>query len=207
MNRAESLEHEKLTQIIVLYYSRHGTTKQLARQIARGIESVKNCQAILRTVSEISTVDKNENHQGLDSLSDPVITLEELKHCDGLALGSPVWFGNMSAAMKHFWDGTTSLWIAGHLIDKPACVFTSSSTPHGGQETTQQSMMLPLFHHGMMVMGLPYSEPELHTSSEGGTPYGSSSVATGNKGLSAQVKSLAYAQGLRLATIANQLKK
>ncbi|HFF2930620.1 TPA: flavodoxin family protein, partial [Vibrio cholerae] len=136
--------------IVVLYYSRHGSTQALARQIARGVESVEGCQALLRTVAELD---------GTASNSDPYLSLDELKQCDGLALGSPVWFGNMAAPLKHFWDQTTPLWLSGALIDKPACVFTSSSTLHGGQETTQQSMMLPLLHHGMLILGIPYSEP------------------------------------------------
>lgn len=134
--------------IVVLYYSRHGSTQALARQIARGVESVEGCQALLRTVAELD---------GTASNSDPYLSLDELKQCDGLALGSPVWFGNMAAPLKHFWDQTTPLWLSGALIDKPACVFTSSSTLHGGQETTQQSMMLPLLHHGMLILGIPYS--------------------------------------------------
>lgn len=121
-------------QILILYFSRHGSTKQLARQIARGVESTPQCQAILRTVEELSP----HSHS---PPSDPIVTLEELKTCDGLAFGSPVWFGNMAAPLKHFWDQTTSLWVSGDLIDKPACVFTSSSSMHGGQETTLQSMM------------------------------------------------------------------
>ncbi|WP_089140612.1 NAD(P)H:quinone oxidoreductase [Vibrio rumoiensis] len=182
--------------IIVLYHSRHGTTQQLARHIARGIESVEHCQASLRTVADINPDDAHPT-------ADPIIEIKELKLCDGLAIGSPVWFGNMSAAMKHFWDQTTSLWISGDLIDKPACVFTSSSSPHGGQETTQQSMMLPLLHHGMMIMGLPYSEPNLHTSFKGGTPYGASSISKqGHSGLDKQVTELAFAQGQRLAKAA-----
>lgn len=181
--------------IMVLYHSRHGTTQQLARHIARGIESIKNCQASLRTVADIASDPR--------PTVDPVATLSELKQCDGLAVGSPVWFGNMSAEMKHFWDQTTALWVSGDLIDKPACVFTSSSSPHGGQETTQQSMMLPLLHHGMIVMGLPYSEPNLHTSFKGGTPYGASSLSKqGHSGLDKQVTELAFAQGQRLAKAA-----
>lgn len=128
--------------IVVLYYSRHGSTQALARQIARGVESVEGCQALLRTVAELD---------GTTSNSDPYLSLDELKQCDGLAFGSPVWFGNMAAPLKHFWDQTTPLWLSGALIDKPTCVFTSSSTLHGGQETTQQSMMLPLLHHGMLI--------------------------------------------------------
>ncbi len=152
-----------MTKVVVLYYSRHGSTQALARQIARGINTIPDCEAILRTVPEINASEHTAD--------DPFITLDELKSCDGLALGSPAWFGNMAAPLKYFWDQTTPLWLNGDLIDKPACVFTSSSTLHGGQESTQQTMMLPLLHHGMVVMGIPYSEPKLHTSETGGTPY------------------------------------
>ncbi|EEZ80982.1 Flavoprotein wrbA [Vibrio alginolyticus 40B] len=145
----------------------------------------------MRTVEELSP----HSH----SPSDPIVTLEELKTCDGLAFGSPVWFGNMAAPLKHFWDQTTSLWVSGDLIDKPACVFTSSSSMHGGQETTLQSMMTPLLHHGMMVLGIPYSEPELHTTQSGGTPYGASSVGH-EATLSSEEIRLAQQLGKRLAT-------
>lgn len=182
--------------IVVLYYSRHGSTQALARQIARGIESVDGCQALLRTVAELD---------GKDNTSDPLLSFAELKACDGLAFGSPVWFGNMAAPLKHFWDQTTPLWISGALIDKPACVFTSSSTLHGGQETTQQSMMLPLLHHGMMILGIPYSEPALHTTQSGGTPYGASHVHQ-QKTLSHEEAELARQLGKRLANVAKQLK-
>ncbi|AAF95311.1 TPA: NAD(P)H:quinone oxidoreductase [Vibrio cholerae] len=182
--------------IVVLYYSRHGSTQALARQIARGVESVEGCQALLRTVAELD---------GTASNSDPYLSLDELKQCDGLALGSPVWFGNMAAPLKHFWDQTTPLWLSGALIDKPACVFTSSSTLHGGQETTQQSMMLPLLHHGMLILGIPYSEPALHTTQSGGTPYGASHVHQ-QKTLSSEEAELARQLGKRLAHVAKQLK-
>ncbi len=182
--------------IVVLYYSRHGSTQALARQIARGVESVEGCQALLRTVAELD---------GTASNSDPYLSLDELKQCDGLALGSPVWFGNMAAPLKHFWDQTTPLWLSGALIDKPACVFTSSSTLHGGQETTQQSMMLPLLHHGMLILGIPYSEPALHTTQSGGTPYGASHVHQ-QKTLSSEEAELARQLGKRLAHGAKQLK-
>lgn len=185
-------------QIVVLYYSRHGSTRSLARHIARGIESVPHCEALLRTVDSISDRD------GLSQ--DPVLSLNELKQCDGLAMGSPVWFGNMAAPLKHFWDQTSALWVAGDLIDKPACVFTSSSTLHGGQETTQQTMMLPLLHHGMLVMGLPYSEPKLHTTKSGGTPYGASSVSKQAGSLTQEEIELAQQLGKRLATTATKLK-
>ncbi|EEW06404.1 NAD(P)H:quinone oxidoreductase [Vibrio mimicus] len=183
--------------IVVLYYSRHGSTQALARQIARGIESVAGCQALLRTVAEID---------GSEGESDPHLSLEELKQCDGLAFGSPVWFGNMAAPLKHFWDQTTPLWLSGALIDKPACVFTSSSTLHGGQETTQQTMMLPLLHHGMLILGIPYSEPALHTTQSGGTPYGASHVHQ-QKMLSSEEAELARQLGKRLANVAKQLKE
>ncbi|UPQ88690.1 NAD(P)H:quinone oxidoreductase [Vibrio sinaloensis] len=184
--------------VVVLYYSRHGTTQALARQIARGIESNANCEALLRTVAEI---------EGDHQPSDPVISIEELKQCDGLAMGSPVWFGNMAAPLKHFWDKTTSVWLSGDLIDKPACLFSSSSTLHGGQETTLQSMMLPLLHHGMMILGIPYSEPKLHSTQSGGTPYGATSVAHhhGNS-LSADEIELAQQLGKRLAQTALKMK-
>ncbi|ENM3887146.1 NAD(P)H:quinone oxidoreductase [Vibrio cholerae] len=182
--------------IVVLYYSRHGSTQALARQIARGVESVADCQALLRTVAALD---------GTTSNSDPYLSLDELKQCDGLAFGSPVWFGNMAAPLKHFWDQTTPLWLSGALIDKPACVFTSSSTLHGGQETTQQSMMLPLLHHGMLILGIPYSEPALHTTQSGGTPYGASHVHQ-QKSLSPEEAELARQLGKRLANVAKQLK-
>ncbi|EGU37771.1 hypothetical protein VII00023_16706 [Vibrio ichthyoenteri ATCC 700023] len=184
--------------LIVLYYSRHGATKALARQIARGIESIPHCEALLRTVEEISPANPVSH--------DPIVTLEELKHCDGLAMGSPVWFGNMAAPLKHFWDQTTPLWISGDLIDKPACVFTSSSSLHGGQETTLQSMKLPLFHHGMLVMGIPYSEPQLHTTQSGGTPYGASHAGH-DSALTKDESELAQQLGKRLAKTALKLIK
>lgn len=186
------------TQVVVLYHSRHGSTRTLARHIARGIESVNGCEALLRTVAEFD----DHQHEALD----PVLTMAELKSCDGLAMGSPVWFGNMSAPLKHFWDQTTSLWVGGDLIDKPACVFTSSSSLHGGQETTQNTMMLPLLHHGMMILGIPYSEPVLHSTRHGGTPYGASHVSGHNEGLSPDEITLTQRLGRRLALVASQMQ-
>ncbi|MDN3609394.1 NAD(P)H:quinone oxidoreductase [Vibrio ostreicida] len=183
--------------IVVLYYSRHGTTRTLARQIARGVESIPHCHALLRSVTDLS----EQTH-----LQDPVLSIEELKRCDGLAMGSPVWFGNMSASLKHFWDQTTPLWVSGDLIDKPACVFSASSSLHGGQETTLQSMMLPLLHHGMMILGIPYSEPKLHTTKSGGTPYGATSVSHDGHTLSQDEIELAQQLGKRLATTALKMK-
>lgn len=186
--------------LMVLYYSRHGSTRALARQIARGIESISGCEAVLRTVAELSPSEYPS--------SDPLITAQEISQCDGLAMGSPVWFGNMAAPLKHFWDQTTSAWINGDLIDKPACVFSSSSTLHGGQETTLQSMMLPLLHHGMLVLGIPYSEPALHTTRSGGTPYGATSVTNhGDASLSTEESELAQQLGRRLARTALKMKE
>ncbi|KJY81477.1 Trp operon repressor [Vibrio galatheae] len=183
-------------QVIILYYSRHGSTRAIARQIARGVESIPQCEAVLRTVDEL---------EGDNNLQDPAITINELKQCDGLAMGSPVWFGNMAAPLKHFWDKTTALWVSGDLIDKPACVFTSSSTLHGGQETTLQTMMLPLLHHGMMILGIPYSQPKLHSTQTGGTPYGATSTSA-NHTLSEDEIELSQQLGKRLALTALKLK-
>lgn len=185
--------------LVVLYYSRHGGTLALARQIARGIESVPGCEALLRTVAPLD--------DSPQQTCDPIIRIEELQQCDGLALGSPVWFGNMAAPLKHFWDQTTPLWVNGDLIDKPACLFTSSATLHGGQETTQHTMMLPLLHHGMLIVGIPYSEPKLHTTRSGGTPYGASYVSSPLGQLSRDETELAQKLGQRLARIASQLKE
>lgn len=184
--------------LVVLYYSRHGGTLALARQIARGIESIAGCEALLRTVTPLD--------ETLVQTCDPIIRMEELQQCDGLALGSPVWFGNMAAPLKHFWDQTTPLWLNGDLIDKPACLFTSSASLHGGQETTQHTMMLPLLHHGMLIVGIPYSEPKLHTTRSGGTPYGASYVSSSGQ-LTRDENELARKLGQRLAQIARQLKE
>lgn len=185
-----------MTQILVLYFSRHGKTRLLARQIARGVETVENCEAKLVTVASFDddTAPK-----------DPIISKQDLSNCAGLAMGSPVWFGNMAAPLKHFWDQTSDIWVKGTLIDKPACVFTSSSSLHGGQETNLQSMMLPLFHHGMLVMGIPYSEPALHATQSGGTPYGASAAGDSQQ-LTPHESELAQRQGVRLAQAALRLK-
>ncbi|PQJ67695.1 NAD(P)H:quinone oxidoreductase [Photobacterium angustum] len=188
--------------ILVLYYSRHGNTRQLARHISRGIEQVSGCEAVLRTVAEIGTNDLQQSNL------DPIVNHDDLKQCIGLAMGSPVRFGNMAAPLKHFIDSTSQEWLSGTLIDKPACVFTSSSSMHGGQETTLQSMMLPLLHHGMLIVGIPYSEPTLHTTQHGGTPYGASHLNTGtNKQLHSDEIELAQALGKRLALTAMQLQR
>ncbi|WP_318512731.1 NAD(P)H:quinone oxidoreductase [Photobacterium leiognathi] len=183
-----------MQKILVLYYSKHGNTRQLARHIGRGIEQISGCEAVLRTVADI---DPNDHQQ---PYTDPLVSHQDLKDCIGLAMGSPVRFGNMAAPLKHFIDSTSQQWLSGTLIDKPACVFTSSSSMHGGQETTLQSMLLPLLHHGMLIVGIPYSEPTLHTTQHGGTPYGASHLNTGtNKQLHKDEIELAQALGRRLA--------
>ncbi|WP_087019444.1 NAD(P)H:quinone oxidoreductase [Thaumasiovibrio subtropicus] len=185
--------------LLVLYYSRHGSTRALARQIARGIEKVPGCEAKLRTVAEITSEETRISSQ------DPLVSEADLQQCAGLAMGSPVRFGNMAAPLKHFIDSTSKMWLSGSLEGKPACVFTSSTSLHGGQETTLQSMMLPLLHHGMMVLGLPYSEPTLHETRSGGTPYGPSHVVHLSHGLTKEEIQLAQCMGKRLAQTAVKL--
>ncbi len=192
--------------ILVLYYSRNGSVATLARHIARGVESVPGIEARLRTVPVVSaTCEAIE--PGVPEEGAPYATLEDLKDCAGLALGSPTRFGNMAAPMRHFLDGTTSLWFEGGLVNKPAGVFTSTASMHGGQETTLLSMMLPLLHHGMVMVGLPYTESALSTTQTGGTPYGASHVS-GAEGLAAFSEdeiTLARFLGKRLATLALKL--
>jgi NAD(P)H dehydrogenase (quinone) len=162
--------------ILVLYYSRTGATAQLAQYIARGIEGVQGIEARLRTVPAVApSYDPKE--KPVPEKGAPYVTLEDLKLCHGLALGSPTRFGNMAAPLKYFLDSTSSLWLSGDLADKPACVFSSSSSMHGGQESTLLSMMLPLIHHGMLVLGIPYTEAALNNTLTGGTPYGVTHVA------------------------------
>jgi NAD(P)H dehydrogenase (quinone) len=159
-----------------LYYSRHGSVKQLAYQIARGIESIDGCDAVLRTVPAVSSVCE-ATEVDIPENGDPYVSLDDLKRCDGLALGSPTRFGNMAAPLKYFLDQTAPLWLSGELVDKPAGVFTSTSTMHGGQESTLLSMMLPLMHHGMLIVGVPFAGSPLNRTTSGGTPYGASHVA------------------------------
>ena len=189
-----------MNEILVLYYSRHGATADMARRIAHGIEEVPGCQARLRTVPRVSTVCE-ATEDDIPEEGPVYVTLDDLKQCAGLALGSPTRFGNMAAALKYFIDSTSSLWLSGALIGKPAAVFTSTSSLHGGQETTLLSMMLPLLHHGMLLLGLPYSESDLLTTQSGGTPYGPSHTAgtDSNRPLSNEEKNLCRALGSRLA--------
>lgn len=189
--------------ILVLFYSRHGATRKLAELIAQGIESVPACDARLRTVPAVSaTSEATAPEAPADGA--PYVELADLRDCAGLALGSPTRFGNMAASMKYFWDGTSAEWLSGTLSGKPACVFTSTGSLHGGQEATLLSMMIPLFHHGMLLLGLPYSHAELMTTSSGGSPYGASHWAglDGSKPISEDEKRLAIAQGRRLAETA-----
>ena len=198
-----------MSPVLVLYYSRHGSTKRLADAIAQGISS-QNVPVIVRTVKSIDNSGNAAGDASNDASSTvPVVTLQELEQCSALALGSPTRFGNMAAPVKHFLDSTSSQWLKGTLIDKPACVFTSSSSMHGGQESTLMSMMIPLIHHGMVICGLPYSEPELHNTTMGGSPYGVTHVAhhslSAPEQLSEEEKALCIAQGKRLATFAKKL--
>lgn len=192
--------------ILVLYYSRYGNTEKMAQQIARGIDSVAGMQARIRTVPPVST-NLNEPAVAIPAEGAPYATLTDLDECIGLAVGSPTRFGNMAAAMKYFWDGTITEWLSGKLINKPAAVFSSTASLHGGQEATLLSMMLPLLHHGCIIVGLPYSEPDLTSTSSGGTPYGPTHLAGANsdKALTDEEKRLCQALGKRLATIAQQL--
>ncbi|MEJ2307747.1 MAG: NAD(P)H:quinone oxidoreductase [Gammaproteobacteria bacterium] len=194
-----------MTYALVLYYSRHGATRNMARQIARGIEA-GGLEARLRTVPEVSAVCEAAAPSVPDEGA-PYATVDDLKECSALALGSPTRFGNMAASLKYFLDGTSSLWMDGSLRGKPASCFTSTSSLHGGQETTLVSMMLPLLHHGMMIIGLPYSNTELLHTTSGGTPYGAShhSGVDSSPELTQEEISLCMAQGRLLAGTALKL--
>lgn len=196
-----------MSEILVLYYSRHGAIAEMARLIARGIEEIPGMSARLRSVPEVSAVCE-ATAESVPETGAPYADTDDLKECAGLALGSPCHFGNMAAALKYFLDGTTPQWLSGALIGKPAAVFTSSSSLHGGQESTLLSMMLPLLHHGMLICGIPYSETGLLHTCGGGTPYGAShhAGAENNLPLSNEEKQLCIALGRRLATTANLLK-
>ena len=195
-----------MPEILVLYYSHRGAVSEMARLLARGIEQVPGARARLRTVPQVSGV-TTVAQPAVPDAGAPYCELEDLEQCAGLALGSPTRFGNMAAPMKHFWDGTGALWLKGALAGKPAAVFTSTSSLHGGQETTLLSMMLPLMHHGMIIVGLPYTAPELSTTETGGTPYGASHVAgsASDRPVSDDEKTLCIALGRRLAELALKL--
>ncbi|HUX24946.1 MAG TPA: NAD(P)H:quinone oxidoreductase [Burkholderiales bacterium] len=195
-----------MPEILVLYYSHRGAVKEMARLVARGIELVPGASARLRTVPQVSAMTKVAQPAVPDAGA-PYCELEDLEQCVGLALGSPTRFGNMAAPMKHFWDGTGALWLKGALAGKPAAAFTSTSSLHGGQEATLLSMMLPLMHHGMIIVGLPYTAPELSATETGGTPYGASHVAgsASDRPISDEEKSLCIALGRRLAAVSLKL--
>jgi NAD(P)H dehydrogenase (quinone) len=193
-------------EILVLYYSHHGSVRELARHVARGIEQTPGVTARLRTVPRISAVCE-ATESAIPDNGAPYVEASDLEECIGLALGSPTRFGNMAAPLKYFLDSTGALWLKGALAGKPAAVFTSSTTMHGGQESTLLSMMLPLLHHGMMILGIPYTEAALSTTREGGTPYGASHVSGGDGGTAATAdeRQLAVALGRRLAETATKL--
>ena len=195
-----------MREVLILYYSRHGATEKMAQLIARGAEEIAGTEAKLRTVPNVSAVCE-ATEPDIPNQGAPYATLDDLKSCHALALGSPGYFGNMAAPLKYFIESTSGLWLSGALAGKPAGVFTSTSTIHGGQESVLLSMMTPLLHHGMLITGLPYSEADLHTSTSGGSPYGASHFAgeKGENNLTEEEKRLAKALGKRLATIAAML--
>ncbi|MFN3235230.1 MAG: NAD(P)H:quinone oxidoreductase [Gammaproteobacteria bacterium] len=192
--------------ILILYYSRYGATAKMAQLIARGVESIEGIEAKIRTVPSVSP-----NHEATEPAQPeegaPFATIDELKNCAGLALGSPTRFGNMAAPLKYFLDSTSGLWMSGDLIGKPAGVFSSTASLHGGQETTLISMMMPLMHHGMLIVGLPYSEQALLETQTGGTPYGPTHLAgqEANNPISAEEKALCIALGKRIAEVAKKV--
>lgn len=193
-------------EVLVLYYSRHGAVRQMAQLVARGVEQVQGATARLRTVPSVAAVSE-ATAVPVPGEGAPYVELDDLVQCAGIALGSPTRFGNMAAPLKHFLDTTSELWLKGALAGKPAAVFTSTSTLHGGQETTLVSMMLPLLHHGMVIIGLPYTEPDLSATRSGGTPYGASHVAgvASDEPITDHEKRLCMALGRRLAAVAIKL--
>lgn len=197
-----------MSEILIVYYSRTGSTAALARQIARGVGEVDGCTARLRSVPPVAPVTEVAAPPEPDSGA-PYVSKDDIAQCDGLVLGSPTRFGNMAAPLKYFLDGLGAQWASGALVDKPAAVFTSTSSMHGGQESTLLSMQLPLLHHGCVLVGIPYSQPRLSHTQTGGTPYGASHVAGADNsaGLSDDEAVLARALGRRVAQIAQQLKQ
>jgi NAD(P)H dehydrogenase (quinone) len=196
-----------MAEILIVYYSRQGATRELARHVARGVESVAGCSATVRTVPPVSA----ENERPVKAVPDsgaPYATLDELRRCDGLLLGSPTRFGNMAAPLKYFLDGTSALWLDGSLSGKPAGLFSSTQTLHGGQEATLLTMAVPLLHHGMFLVGIPFTERGLNQTRTGGTPYGAthvSGLAAQPAALSEDEMALAVALGKRVAEAAAKL--
>ena len=197
-----------MTDILVLYYSQGGAVREMTQLIARGVDSIKGAAARIRTVPKVSA-NCEATEPEIPESGHPYAELTDLQECAGLALGSPTRFGNMAAPMKYFLDSTSGLWLKGALINKPAAVFTSSGSMHGGNETTLLTMMLPLMHHGMLIVGLPYSEPVLSNTQTGGTPYGASHVggALDDRPISEDEKKLCIVLGKRLAETALKLAK
>lgn len=195
-----------MTEILVLYYSASGSVRTLAQSVARGVDAVEGCAARVRTVPKVTTVIEVAA-PSVPADGPPYVERKDLEQCAGLAMGSPTRFGNMAAPLKHFLDGLGGEWAKGTLIGKPAAVFTSTATMHGGQETTLVSMMLPLLHHGMLIVGIPYSEPDLNSTRSGGAPYGATHVSgtTNDRPVNDEELRLAFALGKRLATIARKL--
>lgn len=191
-----------MLEILVLYYSRHGHVQSMAKLIAKGIERVPGCSAVLRTVPEI-----NGDREHIPEQGHLYCSKDDLRRCAGLALGSPTRFGNMAAPLKAFIDSTSDIWISGTMIDKPACVFSAASSMHGGHETTLLSMMLPLIHHGMIMLGLPYSERGLLDTDAGGTPYGPTMLAgvDNSRDITEIESQLCLAMGMRLARVTQSL--
>ncbi len=195
-----------MIEILVLYYSANGSVAKIASEIARGINSVDGCTARVRTVPRVSsTIEATE--ASIPDDGPPYVEASDLAECAALALGSPTRFGNMAAPMKYFIDSLSAEWLQGTLVGKPACVFTSSGSMHGGQESTLLTMMVPLLHHGMLIMGIPYTEHQLSHTTTGGSPYGAThwAGAMGKQPLSDEERALAFAQGQRLARTATQL--
>lgn len=194
-------------EVLVLYYSRHGAVAEMARHVARGVATVEGVEARLRTVPAVSA-ETEATAAAVPDSGPPYASLDDLRECAGLVLGSPTRFGNMASALKHFIDSTSGLWLSGVLVGKPAGVFTSTSTIHGGQESTLLSMITPLLHHGMLIVGLPYTETELIKTKSGGTPYGASHVAgmESKLPLTEEEKALCHALGKRVAGIARKLQ-
>jgi NAD(P)H dehydrogenase (quinone) len=197
-----------MNDILVLYYSHTGAVREMAQLVARGVDQVKGASARLRTVPRVSAVCE-ATEPAVPVTGAPYVELKDLEECAALALGSPTRFGNMAAPLKYFWDSTGELWLKATLAGKPAAVFTSTASLHGGQESTLISMMLPLLHHGMVIVGLPYSEPELLATASGGTPYGASHHAGpgGERQVSDEERKLCIALGRRLAGIAVKLDR
>jgi NAD(P)H dehydrogenase (quinone) len=197
-----------MNEILVIYDSLHGSVKLLAQHLAHGVEAVPGCKARVRTVPKLMT-ERDSPAKLVPDTGAPFATLDDLRECTAVAVGSPTRFGNMSAAMKYFWDGTSGLWLEHALEGKPACVFTSTASLHGGQESTLLTMMVPLLHHGMLIVGLPYSNPELNLTAAGGSPYCASHWAgpDGKRPITEEERRLAFAQGKRLAEIAKKLSQ